>query len=194
MTHDVALSEKKLLERPNPKNDFLFKRLFGEEEGKPLLISLLNAVLRPSGKPSITSVSIVDEARLEREMADDKEAVLDILCEVDDGQEQVNVEMQIRRFERMDYRSLFYTAKMFVSSIRQGQPYFDLKKTIGINILDHHYLPLDSYHSTFHLYEDEQRHYMLTDILELHFIECPKFGGGPSDQGGGGTHELSVKR
>ncbi|MFD0712790.1 Rpn family recombination-promoting nuclease/putative transposase [Paenibacillus sp. GCM10027626] len=42
-------------------------------------------------------------------------------------------------------------------------------------ILDHHYLPLEKYHNTFHLYEDEVRHYMLTDLLELHFIECSKF-------------------
>jgi predicted transposase/invertase (TIGR01784 family) len=44
-----------------------------------------------------------------------------------------------------------------------------------MNILDHHYIPLNKYHSTFHLYEDEHREYRLTDILELHFIECPKF-------------------
>uniref|UniRef100_UPI00157FC995 PD-(D/E)XK nuclease family transposase n=1 Tax=Paenibacillus koleovorans TaxID=121608 RepID=UPI00157FC995 len=30
-------------------------------------------------------------------------------------------------------------------------------------------------HSIFHLYEDEQRHYKLTDVLELHMLECSKF-------------------
>ncbi|MFD3272318.1 Rpn family recombination-promoting nuclease/putative transposase [Paenibacillus dendritiformis] len=132
-------------ERLNPKNDFLFKRLFGEEEGKPLLISLLNAILRREGARQITDVSILEDTKLARELVEDKEAVLDILCEVD-GREKVNVEMQVRRFVRMDYRSL-------------------LKK----------------YHNTFHLYEDEERHYMLTDILELHFIECPKFRQLPFD-------------
>ena len=55
------------------------------------------------------------------------------------------------------------------------------QSSIGINILDHYYLPLEKYHSTFHLYEDDDRHYMLTDILELHFIECPKFRQLPFD-------------
>lgn len=161
-------------QRWNPKNDFLFKRLFGEEAGKRLLISLLNAVMRRGEREKITDVAIVEDTRLKRELMDDKEAVLDIVCEVE-GNEKVNVEMQVRRFERMDYRSLFYVGKLMVEALQQGQPYGKLKRSIGINILDHRYLPLEKYHSTFHLYEDGERDYMLTDILELHFIECPKF-------------------
>jgi len=160
--------------RLNPKNDFLFKRLFGEEAGKPLLISLLNAVLRRSGQQRITDITIVEDTHLGSELLGDKEIVLDILCEID-GREMVNVEMQVRRFARMDYRSLYYLAHMLADVIRQGQPYSKLKRTIGVHILDHHYLPLPKYHNTFHLYEDENRECLLTDLLELHFIECPKF-------------------
>ena len=145
--------------RLNPKNDFLFKRLFGEEAGKPLLIGLLNAVLRKDGKARITNVIIVDDTRLSRELVENKEVVMDIKCEVE-GEENVNVEMQIRRYERMDSRSLYYVSGMLGDSLRQGQPYSSVKRAIGINILDHVYLPLDKYHSTFHLYEDEQRDYL----------------------------------
>ncbi|MFD0712808.1 Rpn family recombination-promoting nuclease/putative transposase [Paenibacillus sp. GCM10027626] len=162
------------VQRLNPKNDFLFKRLFGEEAGKGLLIGLLNAVLRREGERAITDVSIVGDTKLARELIEDKESILDILCEVED-REKVNVEMQVRRFERMDLRSLFYVGKLLTDSLQNGQPYQNLMRSIGINILDHNYLPLEKYHSTFHLYEDEERHYMLSDILELHFIECPKF-------------------
>lgn len=166
--------------RLNPKNDFLFKRLFGEEEGKHLLLGLLNAVLRRDGKREITNVALVEDTKVSREFEIEKEAVLDIVCEVD-HQELVNVEMQIRRFEDMDLRSLFYVGKLMTDSLRNGQPYNQLKRSIGINILDHTYIELESYHTTFHLYEDQERHYMLTDILELHFIECPKFRSQPFD-------------
>lgn len=71
------------LHRLNPKNDFLFKRLFGEKEGKRLLIGLLNAILRREGAQMITDVSILEDTKLARELVEDKEAVLDILCEVD---------------------------------------------------------------------------------------------------------------
>jgi len=94
---------------------------------------------------------------------------------------KVNVEMQVRRFVRMDYRSLFYVGKLLTESLHHGDPYDRLQRSIGVNILDHPYLPLKKYHSTFHLYEDEERSYMLTDILELHFIECPKFRRLPFD-------------
>lgn len=104
------------------KNDFLFKRLFGEKEGKRLLIGLLNAILRREGAQMITDVSIIEDTKLARELVEDKEAVLDILCEVD-GREKVNVEMQVRRFVRMDYRSLFYVGKLLTESLHHGDPY-----------------------------------------------------------------------
>jgi len=173
--HAIALDADSLLAgRLNPKNDFLFKRLFGEKEGKQLLISLLNAILRRGGKQQITDISIADDTHLGSELIGDKEIVLDLLCEID-GSEKVNVEMQVRRFTRMDHRSLYYLATMLADVIDKGGSYSNLKRTIGVNILDHNYLSLPKFHNTFHLYEDEDRHYLLTDILEIHFIECPKF-------------------
>ncbi|BFH16158.1 Rpn family recombination-promoting nuclease/putative transposase [Paenibacillus melissococcoides] len=115
----MRVADRQQTERLNPKNDFLFKRLFGEEEGKPLLISLLNAILRRDGVRQITDVSILEDTKLARELVEDKEAVLDILCEVD-GREKVNVEMQVRRFVRMDYRSLFYVGKLLTESLHYG--------------------------------------------------------------------------
>ena len=50
-----------------------------------------------------------------------------------------------------------------------------MNKTITINILDFNYLGLDKYHTVLHLREEEYNEYKLTDILEIHFIELPKF-------------------
>ncbi|MFC5406681.1 Rpn family recombination-promoting nuclease/putative transposase [Cohnella soli] len=132
LAHGSA-QEQQTVQRLNPKNDFLFKRLFGEEEGKRLLISLLNAILRRTGGQAITDVSIVEDTHLAREMIEDKEATLDILCEVN-GQEQVNIEMQVRRFEHMNLRSLFYVGKLLTDSLRNGQPYEQLMRSIGVNM------------------------------------------------------------
>jgi len=161
-------------ERLNPKNDYLFRRLFGEEAGKRLLISLLNAVLGRGGGQRITDVVMIGDTHLGGEWIGDKEVVLDILCNTDRG-DTINVEMQIRRFSVMEKRSLYYAAQMMVGAIHRGESYAGLKRVIGINILDHRYLPFAKYHSTFHLYEDEEERCLLTDALELHYIECPKF-------------------
>lgn len=163
-----------LRRRLNPKNDFLFKRLFGEEESKDVLIGLLNAIYEHKGLSSIVNVKVIENKELTRKLIDDKEGRLDVRCETDEGA-QVNVEMQVERYLHMDKRSLFYLGRMFVDSIRSGGKHGELKKTVGINVLDHSFLPLEGYHSCFHLYEDENKAFMLTDILEIHFIECRKF-------------------
>lgn len=50
-----------------------------------------------------------------------------------------------------------------------------MTKVITINILDFDFLEIDRFHSRFHLWEDEQKDYLLTDLVEIHFIEMPKF-------------------
>lgn len=112
------------------------------------------------------------------ESVEDKEGVLDIRCEISD-REQINVEMQVGRYRHMEKRSLFYMGRLLADSIREGEDYSQLKKTICINILDFAFLPLAHFHHSFQLYEDIERQYRLTDLIELHFIECPKFRAGP---------------
>ncbi|MCD9023801.1 Rpn family recombination-promoting nuclease/putative transposase [Cohnella silvisoli] len=163
-----------IVHRLKPKNDFLFKRLFGETESKQLLISLLNAILHPIDEKKIIDVTIIENKELVKEVIDGKSGRLDVRCETAD-QEQIDLEVQIEREHAMDKRTLFYLGKMYVSSIKEGHDYELLKKTVAINILDFSYLPLMQFHSTFHLYEDTTRDFMLTDVLEVHFLECPKF-------------------
>lgn len=55
----------------------------------------------------------------------------------------------------------------------EGQPYKNLKKTITINILNYSFLPHDRCHSIFRLREEHTR-VMLTDDLEIHYMELPK--------------------
>jgi predicted transposase/invertase (TIGR01784 family) len=45
----------------------------------------------------------------------------------------------------------------------------------AINILDAELLPLNEVHANFHLWEDRHKDYLLTDILEIHFIDMVKF-------------------
>ncbi|WP_231247726.1 Rpn family recombination-promoting nuclease/putative transposase [Clostridium botulinum] len=71
--------------------------------------------------------------------------------------------------------TLFYCGKLFNENISKGEDYRNLKKVITINILDFEYINLDKFHTKFHLWEDEYKDYMLTDLVEIHFIEVPKF-------------------
>ncbi len=64
---------------------------------------------------------------------------------------------------------------MYLEGIRQGEDYRKLTKVITINLLDFKFLDIKDYHSSFHLWEDREKEYMLTDLVEIHFIELPKF-------------------
>lgn len=75
----------------------------------------------------------------------------------------------------MDKRTLFYWGKMYLENIKQGQDYTSLEKVITINILDFEFLGTETYQSSFHLWEDIEKDYMLTDVVEIHFLELPKF-------------------
>ena len=75
----------------------------------------------------------------------------------------------------MAERTLFYWSKLYTEQLKPGQNFRELMQTITINILDFDLLKIKNYHSIFHLWEDHQKDYLLTDVLEIHFIELPKF-------------------
>lgn len=63
----------------------------------------------------------------------------------------------------------------YTKGIVEGQDYIDLPPVIVINILDFGYIPLDDFHTSFHLYEDKHKEYMLTDAPEMHYIDMVKW-------------------
>ncbi|SHK48195.1 Rpn family recombination-promoting nuclease/putative transposase [Tepidibacter formicigenes] len=162
------------MERFKPLNDFVFKKLFGENEVKDNLIAFLNSVLDKKDRERLVSVEILDNKDLTREMIDDKEGILDVRAKTKDGT-QIDIEVQLTDEHNMEKRTLFYWSRLYSKELKKGQNYNKLNKVITINILDFKYLEIDKFHSKFHLWEDEIKDYMLTDLVEIHFIEIPKF-------------------
>ncbi|MBD2866702.1 Rpn family recombination-promoting nuclease/putative transposase [Paenibacillus sp. IB182363] len=160
--------------RLKPKNDFIFQRLFGEQDTKESLISLLNAILQLQGTESIADITVIENKQLDKLFIDDKTGRLDVRAETLDGV-QFDIEIQLANQRNMPRRTLFYASKLYISSIKAGGKYEDLKKTVAINLLDFHLFSFERFHSTFHFYEDHEERFMLTDAMELHFIEYPKF-------------------
>lgn len=71
-------------------------------------------------------------------------------------------------------RTIFYLSKMILKQLVKGDNYNQLNKTITINILDFDYINDEKFHSSYHLYEDITKK-LLSDIVEIHFIELKKF-------------------
>ncbi|MCY6354510.1 Rpn family recombination-promoting nuclease/putative transposase [Clostridium sp. ZS2-4] len=162
------------MQRLKPLNDYIFKKLFGENEVKDNLVAFLNAVLDRKDRERLVTLEIVDNKELTRELITDKTAILDVRAKTEDGT-QIDIEVQLTNQHNMDKRTLFYWGKLFNENISKGEDYTKLKKVITINILDFDYINLDKFHTKFHLWEDEAKDYMLTDLVEIHFLELPKF-------------------
>ncbi len=153
----------------SPKVDFVFKRIFGNEKHTNILISFLNAVMKPIDP--IKSVQIRN-SDIEKEHIEDKYSRLDIKAITNNG-EHINIEIQVKNEYNMIKRSLYYWSKMFENQIVEGDNYDKLSKTVCINILDFKYLKSDNFHNTYRLKEITTNE-ELTDSMELHFIEIPK--------------------
>ncbi|HEX3045081.1 MAG TPA: Rpn family recombination-promoting nuclease/putative transposase [Bacillota bacterium] len=173
------------MDRLNPLNDYAFKQIMDKEN----LIPFLNAVLNPDDQKKLVSLELLDNNKeLIKEMIFDKTGRLDIRAKTADGM-QIDIEVQINNQKNMDKRTLFYLGKLFLEGIKQGEDYIKLAKVITVNILDFDYLDIPKFHSQYHLWEDDEEYYLLTDLIEVHFIELPKFKRfGPKDLRGNPLH------
>ena len=154
----------------DPKTDFIFKLIFGNEKHPKILISFLNSVIKPTNK--IVSVKIKN-TDLEKKHLEDKFSRLDIMATTSNN-EIVNIEIQLKDEKNMIKRSLYYLSKMYSSQLSTGENYKILPRTIAINILRFNYLEEESYHNAYR-FKNIKNNQELTDVLELHFIELPKF-------------------
>lgn len=162
------------MRKVKPLNDFIFKKVFGEKGNEDILISFINAVLKRTNKEPIVEIEIVDNKQLTKALILDKTGIIDVRAKTSKG-ENIDIEVQLTDQGNMDKRTLFYWGKMYLENIKQGQDYTNLEKVITINILDFEFLGTENYQSSFHLWEDIEKDYMLTDVVEIHFLELPKF-------------------
>lgn len=153
----------------SPKVDFVFKKIFGNENKPEILISFLNAVIKP--KNLITKV-VIKNSDIDKEHIEDKYSRLDIKATTSNN-EEVNIEIQVKNEYNMIERSLYYWSKMYEGQLSEGDSYDKLTRTVCINILDFKYLKTDKFHTGYRLKEIETNE-ELTELEEIHFIELPK--------------------
>ena len=90
-------------------------------------------------------------------------------------------EVQLRNNRNMDKRSLYYWSKEYSSSLKAGQNYNELPSVIAINIVNFDYPQVKElngvkpFHTCFHLREDQHRDLVLTDALEIHYLNMVQF-------------------
>ena len=123
----------------DPKTDFVFKRIFGAEARKPLLIALLNHLLELEGDRRILDVQHpsgdqhVDVAEL-------KLSIVDVKCTDASGRRFV-VEMQVLKVEGFEKRVVYNASKAYVMQLRNAEEYPALCDVVGVTICNFNLWP-----------------------------------------------------
>ena len=154
----------------NPKVDFAFKKLFGSEENKGILISFINSILEEKNK--INDIELKNPYNISN-YKNGKMTILDIKA-VDENGIWYDIEMQIAEQGVYDKRALYYWSKVYSDQLESGYDFTILRKTIGINILDFNYLKEEDFHNTYKIYNRKTKE-EFSDLFEMHFIELTKF-------------------
>jgi predicted transposase/invertase (TIGR01784 family) len=111
-----------------PINDMAFKKTFGMPENKLRLISLLNAILVRDSP--ITDLTIKNPYNLQN-VETDKLSILDIKAKDQSGA-VYDIEMQLRIFDDLVNRIVFYGCELYADQLRSGNEYSSLKSIYSI--------------------------------------------------------------
>lgn len=158
----------------DPRVDFVFKRIFGTEENKDVLLAFLNRIFEESGNGERLTEIVLLDPHTGKDAPEDKQSIMDIWA-LTDNDELIDIEMQLLNNYDIEKRTLYYWARRYASQLKKGHSYKELKKCVTINILNYMLLRKrnEQYHHVFHLYEDRSRIKLIDDI-EVHVIELPK--------------------
>jgi predicted transposase/invertase (TIGR01784 family) len=156
----------------NPYTDFGFKKLFGEEANKNLLIDFLNAVLPEQNR--VADLSFRPSEQLPDNIVDRK-AIFDIACVGINGESFI-VEMQKAKQRWFRDRALFYAAFPIQRQAQKGDWDFELHPVFLVAVLDFEYDEQEER-------REIQRQVMLKDQhgkvfldkLQMIFLQMPLF-------------------
>ena len=154
------------------KNDIAFRKIFGNEKKKEILISFLNAVLHLEGDKRIKAITIANPFQLPI-LPNMKTSIIDVKATDFRGNTFI-IEMQVADIIGMDKRLLYYTSKEYSQQIVSGEKYTELNPVIFIGIFDFPFTEGKAYFSHHAICNVEKKERVIKD-MDFYFIELPKF-------------------
>ena len=155
-------------------NDFFIRYFFGLEGDEDLLLSFINAIMIDSNFATFVSVEIINPFNLS-EKANNKESIVDLKAVTEDG---IIVIIEIQTYSTKNFfeRTLYYWSKNYSNILKKGEDYPELKPVISINLIDDILFDkTDKRMHTCYLLKEKNSNKILTDHIQLHYIEIPKF-------------------
>ncbi len=166
----MLIHKQEIPEYMYPKNDFIFKRLFGYEGNEDITKHLVSNIIGEK----IKTLEFKNPYLL-RETKDDKEEILDIKASLNNNI-QCDIEIQVGNKHDVEKRILNSWAKMYRQSIGRNKKYKNMKRTIVIFItmFDIDNLKNIEQYKTKWQIQEEKLKIKLTDVFEIDIIELSK--------------------
>ncbi|MEQ9667207.1 Rpn family recombination-promoting nuclease/putative transposase [Coleofasciculus sp. G2-EDA-02] len=157
----------------NPKVDYAFKKIFGSEQSKEILISFLNAIIY-DGETVIQSLTIVNPYN-PGQVLSLKDTYLDVKAILADGSIVV-IEMQVASMTAFNKRVAYNLAKAYANQLTTGEDYPLLNPAIAVTITDFIlFKQTADVINQFVFQEKTKKFEILDQELQLIFVELPKF-------------------
>lgn len=157
----------------DPKNDFAFKKIFGTERNKDILIHFLNDMVTFKNHGHIVDVQFLKTVQ-DPETASEKTSIVDILC-TDQNKNTYIVEMQVAKEKDFENGAQYYASKAYISQAGSGGEYHDLKEVIFLAISDFIMFPNKKAYKSDHVILDKENHDNDLKDFSFTFLELPKF-------------------
>lgn len=156
-----------------PTNDYVFKRIFGSVGNEDITSDLLEKILNKKYE----KIDLSKNPIILADVLSGKSGILDVIIQADE-KENINIEMQVAKYEYMTERILEYWARKYSDEFKKGKEYDVAKRTVCILItcFDLEILKLiPKVHTKWNIREEEYTSVILTDKLEFHIISLEKF-------------------
>lgn len=156
----------------NPNNDLAFKRIFGTEKNKDILIHFLNDIFGRTDNP-IEKVTLL-KTHQEPEIAAQRESIVDVMCE-DLEKNKFIVEMQVGKEKGYIQRAHYYAAKAYIEQRDRKTDYMDLKSVTFLAITEFVLFPQKKKYLSHHQMIDVETYEHDLKDFSFSFLELPKF-------------------
>ena len=162
----------------NPRNDLAFKRIFGSDKNKDILIHFLNDILDRS--VPINDVTFLKTIQ-DPEIAPLRVSIIDVMCE-DEHRNRFVIEMQLSHEKGFDRRALYYAARAYCSQRTKNKKFKDLKDVYFLAITDFTPFPKKkTWLSRIGLKDLETNEHDI-EAIQLFFLQLPLFKKTMKDQ------------
>jgi predicted transposase/invertase (TIGR01784 family) len=156
----------------DPKNDVAFRKIFGSEKNKDILIKFLNDMIVFKEKKPIEEVTFLKPIQ-DPLIAQKKTSIVDVLCADGLGNTYI-VEMQVAKDKGFEKRAQYYAAKAYCSQLDVNGKYEQLKEVIFLAITNFVMFPEKTAYKSDHIILDKETHEHNLKDFSFTFLELPK--------------------